>query len=213
MRRPALLAVALAAACAAEAEPDAPGHAPAAGGKADRLDGAVVANHCEIFVDKAVPLIDSHGFRGLRLYAKVLPARLDGAIAEVGFVGHVEDPEGACAREPAPRGCEVVGPAVELTAPAFLGAPDYFELDLVIDHDFTFEHRFVGEPRVVTAAGTDLRLVAPDGGPLVLDRFGHGRLQEDLRGIGYDDFFTPVDVGAIPTTAGFYPYLNRDRCR
>lgn len=88
------------------------------------------AKNCEIFVDKVKAPTSSHGIHGMVFFLKTLNDRLDGAIAEVGLRAtqsytdqHSPDP--------------YVTPWQDYPAARYLGASDYFEIEVALGSDFS----------------------------------------------------------------------------
>lgn len=103
-------------------------------GKADGAGVHYAAQHCEIFVDRIVAVNGSHALNNLRFYVKTLNGRLDAPIAAVGFRRREFDRSGA-----------VVEDWKNASLTAFVGASDYFSIDLELSSDFssqTYEGAF-----------------------------------------------------------------------
>lgn len=177
-------------------------------------EDAVTASSCQVFVDKATISRSSHGLHGYRLFLKTLNDKLDGKVTRVGFHAVVHDLGGRCQGDNAlgyMNGCEDVGRWRDYFAQSFVGAGDYFEMDLTLGHDFTFPHQFEGVFFVETDKGTRYWHKAAAGQNFFLDHTGFDHVESALRSKGVS--WWDADVGRLPKTADFYSYLNPTACR
>jgi hypothetical protein len=164
------------------------------------------ASHCELFVDRATTVRGSHGLLKTTLYLKTQNDRLAwaGGVEEVGYVAKLTD-NGTC------NGPECRDKDVFRAYPAvpFVGASDYFEISLTLDHDYTAARTYEGAFYVRTKSGTTLWVTPEGGGNFFIDR----RLAQDierLRGTG--PVYTSGPERAV-VTADVLPYLNPNACR
>jgi hypothetical protein len=168
------------------------------------LGAHVPASYCELFVDKITPYQGSHALRALNLWVKVLPSRLDGPIAEVGFRNSQVSfsyPGG-----PVSSNRDWTNDAMQ----PFFGAADYFQLSLPLASDYgatTYQGAFY----VRTTTGTTYWAKAGNGGDFVFDRRTHDIVAS--RRVGYSSGYeSSIDV-AVPTQASGMDYYNLGRCR
>jgi hypothetical protein len=183
-------------------------------GASGTAEDPVTASNCQVFVDKVSIRRSSHGLAAYRIWLKTTNARLDGPVARVGLRATVHDARGTC-RESHPvglvNGCDDVGRWRDYFAQSFVGAADYFEMQLTLGHDFTFAHQFEGVFFVETTKGTRYWQKAADGGNFFLDFNGFDHVETALRQRGI--FWWDADMGRLPKTADFYAYLNPRACR
>jgi hypothetical protein len=171
------------------------------GASTSALTSDIRATHCEIFVDRALPLTGSHALRKVHLYLKTLNDRLDGPIDKVGFYRQRTDQR--CIGRP---DCE--SSWGEDRVEAFVGSSDYFEVDLFIGGDYSPEYRYEGAFYVQTTKGTKYWANTEEGGNFVIDGNMYRNLQGDRRGPYYQS-----NPQVARVAADEFPYLNPDRCR
>jgi hypothetical protein len=169
----------------------------------DDLTGAhFPAGNCEVFVDRALPISESHGVGQLTLFVKTPLGKLDahGGIKSVGY--HAQEiVEG--------KG----GPFHDIVASTWAGSADYWRLAFTMTSDVTPTTAFKGAFYVEAGDGTRFWVNASAGGKdFVLDSNMLGNLWK-LRAPGY---FLTSDHRLPPTAivaADEFPYLNAQRCR
>lgn len=165
------------------------------------------ASHCEVFVDRVGARNDSHAYNSLFFYIKTLNWRLDGPITSVGFHGRALLANGGTCASTDYQCISVVNIWKDYPAEAFMGASDYWSLNLVLGHDFTARRYFEGAFYVQTA--NNRYWVNPAGG-------GNFYLDSNMFLNVRDAFGSPVysqsPQNAI-NTADRFPYLNPGACR
>jgi hypothetical protein len=158
------------------------------------------ANHCEIFVDKITPYAGSHALRAANVWVKILPARLDGSVVEVGFRNAQE---GTNSSGPTRRDW-----ANDVLRP-FFGASDYFEINFPLSSDFG-RNTYRGAFYVKTSNDTFYWVKASTGDDFTFDTRTHDIVASmQNRGTNYN---SSIDV-AVPTQQQGMEYYNGSRCR
>jgi hypothetical protein len=163
---------------------------------------SVPASHCEVFVDRALPSLGSHGSKSVTLYLKTPAGKLDahGGVAAVGL--HAK---------------EILGTHSttfrDYPARAFVGSSDYWEIYLNVDTGVAGTRVYRGAFYVEAKDGARLWLNAREGDRnFVLDP----NLVTDLTNRRAPGFFAAgahADVQSAVVTADELPYLNPDKCR
>jgi hypothetical protein len=177
----------------------------ATNGKADGLVQSLVANHCEVFVDKAAIVSFSQSTSKLmQVYLKVLPERLDGEVVEAGFVGgqticlscNVGESGGPTQTRP-----------LQVEAERFFDALDYFEMTLPVatSEDGGQTVRLEGLFYVLTDQGTRYTVRSePDD---------HATVDADMDLPAWSDDVGALDpIGWLPTDSRARRQLNPDGC-
>jgi hypothetical protein len=155
------------------------------------------AGNCEIFIDKISAQNGSHAYRGLRVWVKVLPFRLDSEIVEVGFHNKMTGSsysEGAINQDWRDK---------KMAAES----PDYFSIDLSLSSDFdsvVYEGAFY----VRTKAGTNYWLKPAGGGNFIFDGNAFNII---AKAMGYTNYNGNISA-AVPTQRSDLSYYNSGVC-
>lgn len=170
------------------------------------------AKHCELFVDQVAAWNSTYGYSGMTLKIKTINERLDGAVKEVGFRSIVRSTpqiKDFCQRYNPDNGyandCYQLDQWVDRPAREFFG-PDYFRIDLVLKHDYTFEHVFEGAFYVKTDKGTRYWLNPAGEQNFFVDR----NMYQNLLDLGSGGYYMR---GREISTADKFKYLNPGGCR
>jgi len=184
-----------------------PGAASAPKGDGQLVD--VIANHCEVSVDRVVTFRSSHALYGVVMYLKTLNFRLDGDVAEVAYFAKVdtETGGGTCGDTSV---CPFRGQWRAYRANAFASSKDYWTLTFTVSHDFTSPLVYEGAFFVRSTTGKTYWVNPAGGGNFFLDTNMANNVENVLGGFSFDRGTGPQNAAV---TADIFPYLNPRRCR
>jgi hypothetical protein len=171
------------------------------------------ANHCELFIDQVTSWNSSHVSNGIAFYVKTLNDRLDSPIKQIAFHFQIlKTPEAVafCARSGSEHAtdCDRFGVWQTVELSAYQGAQDYWQLGLVLKHDFTFEHKIEGVFYVETFKGNRYWVKAAGDSNFMIDM----NLKRDIDRLrGHTAFGS--DINEAIRTSDRLPYLNPTLCR
>ncbi|WP_164014093.1 hypothetical protein [Pyxidicoccus trucidator] len=177
--------------------------APSRAGAAD-----YPASYCEVFVDRVGAYNTSHAYSSLFFYIKTLNWRLDSAVASVGFHGRMQLANGGTCSSTDYQCLSEFNIWKDYPATAFMGASDYWALNLVLGSDFTARRYYEGAFFVRTVNGNRYWVNPSGGGNFYLDSNMHINVRNAFGGQVYSQ-----SIETSINTADRFPYLNPGNCR
>lgn len=171
------------------------------------------ANHCELFIDKAVNYSTSHAYKSMFFYLKTLNNRLDGKPQRVGFRYIASDKSGYCERNPESGNCKHLGEWRELEAQPFY-SDDYYSFSLFIGSDYNPSLRYKGAFFVITDKGTTYWMKNGEDQDFIIDYNTFHSLGTAYYSHGQSyTSYSSHDVSELMKTANFFTDLNPQACR